>query len=125
MRLRKHLLMAATVFLFAVFVAEPVFLFANADRFKKGEWSAMSQDYKLEFVKMALDDLKVMDVPVNLSPDEYLHEMNKLFDKSAVSTEIGVTETMPSIVYRKEPDCRKIMDSLVKKRQLAKIDPTK
>ena len=97
-------------------------LFADPDRLTSEEWFAIPASSRLEHVLIAMDRLTNEGVPLNKSADEYVSEINDLFAKKPHRSAISVSDILPSIVYAKEPKSRKIMDELIKKNKLDKIE---
>ena len=98
-------------------------LFADPDRLTSAEWSGMPEYQKIEFVTMAMDELKAKDVPLIKTPTEYVREIDGVYSKKPDLPAMAVSELLPSLVYAKEPASREMIDKLIKKKELNKIEP--
>jgi hypothetical protein len=92
-----------------------MFLYANTDDLTKSEWSILPDDDKIQFIDIAIMELKDNHIPVSKSPNDYLQDINDFYDKSSDSKQISITDILPAIVYEKEPASRKAIDELRKK----------
>lgn len=90
-------------------------LYANTDDLTKGEWSVLPDDDKIQFIDLALMELKEDHIPISRSASDYLQNVNDFYDKSPDFKQVSVTEILPAIVYEKEPASRKAIDEMRKK----------
>ena len=97
-----------------------ILLYANTDDLTKNEWSILPDDDKIQFIDIAMTELRDEHIPIRKSPNDYLQDINDFYDKSPNSKQISVTDILPSIVYEKEPASRKAIDDLRKKSEINK-----
>ncbi len=97
-------------------------LLADPDRLTSAEWSGMPKNQKMEYVMMAMDVLKGKDIPLSKTATEYLREIDGVYTKEPDRAAMAVSVILRSLVYANEPASKKIMDDLIKKNSLEKIE---
>jgi hypothetical protein len=92
-------------------------LSADPDRLSSQEWSAIPESHKMEFVQMAVYALQDRKVPLKKTPKEYLRDVNDLYAKNPDMAATAISVIVPSLVYKTEPESRKVLDELIKKHE--------
>ncbi len=97
-------------------------LCADPDRLTGGEWQAMSDNHKTEYVVMAADWLRSEKVPLEKRPAAYLKDVNAAFALNSDMPATPVHILLASIIYKNEPAARPVLDGLIKKKQIEIVD---
>ena len=116
----RHLFIISTALIILIAASKP--LFADMDEFTGEEWFSMPASHRTSAVSTAKYRLEDKGVHLSKSLDEYVNDVNDVFKKNSDTSAKSVTKIFHALVYSNEPGAKKVMDELIKKKQIDKIE---